>query len=491
MSFRKSLLISAFFSLGFTAFMVALVIKNIPMKIQEGYAALAVDASYPDRLIGDGISQALAKAYLSESTQWVFLDDFGTLEQIPLDKYEDRLEDFDPRNDGYGEKLRAFFVRDGKRLFFIPFSGPSWRGLSVSDNWINKKQTQQFEASLSADLGDIPFSIIFLGYEQPLLYYFLLFVLASIGALILSNAPLFTATILPVLGVLVWTGPGGLALGTGLIGGSHILMTLIRQLWSRSMNRAVFAFGLGSLLCLISLGLWTALFWNIPGVFSPDREGMPGLTDRNTLIQIGIPAALGVFCLLALAFWTESNRTPPAVYLLASSHKRASSGVILPFALVSLTALSPLIERTYHAPGPLADPRCFVNAEDYTKHLDFQRSFSFIPLRLSNADEQNKLSYTQYVLGEDGLITQSAELGSEDYYYKKAEIPLFPLEDLIAFLRDFKHTDTQDTGLVFMIIMKVLIPVLLVLGEYMMIVQIRPQREKKTFLVYNDKRIAA
>ena len=110
---------------------------------------------------------------------------------------------------------------------------------------------------------------------------------------------------------------------------------------------------------------------------------------------------------------------------------------------------------------------------------------------MSYADEQNRLRYTQYVLGEDGLITQSAERGSEDCRHKKSEIPRFPLEDLIAFLRDFKHTDPQDTGLVFMIIMKGLIPVLLVLGEYMIIVQLRPQREKKTFLVYNEKRIAA
>ena len=41
-----------FFSLGFGGFMAALALKTIPAKNLDGYAALAVDAAYPDRFIG-------------------------------------------------------------------------------------------------------------------------------------------------------------------------------------------------------------------------------------------------------------------------------------------------------------------------------------------------------------------------------------------------------------------------------------------------------
>jgi hypothetical protein len=85
-----------------------------------GYAALALGQGAPDREIALALEQALGRPVLSESSQWVFLNSFNASERIPLDEYDSRLEPFDPRRDGYAEKLRNFFVRDGKRWFFIP-----------------------------------------------------------------------------------------------------------------------------------------------------------------------------------------------------------------------------------------------------------------------------------------------------------------------------------------------------------------------------------
>ncbi|MDR2485121.1 MAG: hypothetical protein LBD55_06980 [Treponema sp.] len=514
MSFRKPALISVLFSLGFGGFMTALALKGIPAKNHASYAVLAVDASYPDRRIGNMLPPDLAGGYISESTQWVFLDDFGTLKRIPLDEYPDRLEEFDPRNDGYGKKLRSFFVRDGKRLFFIPLAGgsienrikrpgfdkPDWGTIPVSDNWINKKQVERFEASLAASLGSIPFSIEFIGYEQPLLCYFLLFILASLGALILSDIPWFTATQLPVLGALVFAGPAGLALGAALIGLSGVLMALIRQLcacrWDgQGMKYPFVAPVLGSLLCMILLGLWVGMFWDMPGVFGYTGEGMLGLADQNTLEELGIPALLCVSCLLLLALWTESNRGRSQVYLLTSANRRAGNGTVIPFALVSLMALyipSIMGIQAYHAPGPAADPRYFIDPADYKRHLAFQRSFSFIPLGLSRSDEDSRLGYARYRLGEDGLIAGSGEYASMYPLDENREIPPFPLEDLIAFLRDFKYTGPKNTGHIPAIPMMGLVPVLVVLGVYSMaLFQVTQQGKHKHLLVYHDKRIAA
>ncbi|MDR1024889.1 MAG: hypothetical protein LBL56_04120 [Treponema sp.] len=86
----------------------------------RGYAALGLEDRVGDRETALGLEQALGRPVLSESSQWVLLNSFGSLERIPLDEYDERLESFDPRRDPYAAMLRNFFVRDGKRWFFIP-----------------------------------------------------------------------------------------------------------------------------------------------------------------------------------------------------------------------------------------------------------------------------------------------------------------------------------------------------------------------------------
>jgi hypothetical protein len=89
----------------------------------EGFAALTLDASYPDRQIRELLAYGGVKTAIGESSQWVFLEDFGGLEQVPLDRYWERVEPFDPRNDGYAERLQSFFVFNGERRIFIGLKG--------------------------------------------------------------------------------------------------------------------------------------------------------------------------------------------------------------------------------------------------------------------------------------------------------------------------------------------------------------------------------
>lgn len=87
------------------------------------YAALGLEGAegeFADREVAGALEKALGRPVISASSQWVLLNSFGGLERIPLEGYGDRLEIFDPRRDGYAEKLTRFFVRDGKRWFFIP-----------------------------------------------------------------------------------------------------------------------------------------------------------------------------------------------------------------------------------------------------------------------------------------------------------------------------------------------------------------------------------
>ncbi|MDR2519072.1 MAG: hypothetical protein LBD13_06635 [Spirochaetaceae bacterium] len=488
MSFRKSALILASFSLGFGLFMAALALKTIPAKNLGGYAVLAVDAAYPDRLIGSLLPPDMAQEYISESTQWVFLDNFGGLERIALDTYHDRLEDFDPRNDGYGEKLRSFFVRGGKRLFFIPLPAPSLGALlkspgmdaiPVSDNWINRKRFEAIDHALKARLGTIPFSLEFFGIERPLLCYSLLFILAAAGALILSDTPWFTLTLLPVLGPLVFAGPGGFAAGAALLGLSGGAIAALRQIGPRRGQRAPPA---GSVLYALTLWVWFWMFLHIPGVFSGQGEGMLGYADRDAFKHLVIFGSLCIAALLPLGVWAESGRQKSPLSQAALPRTPVNPSA-LPFALVSLMALYiPSMEdmQAYRAPGALGDNRYFVDSADYERHLAFQRSFSFVPLGLSHTDMPDPSGYARYSLGEDGLIADPKADSGVVPQDEDREVPPFPLEDLIGFLKDFKYAPVKPAN-------SWMIPLL---SLAVMLAAFRVTRQG-TAAADNDKRITA
>ncbi|GHV12134.1 hypothetical protein FACS189491_04590 [Spirochaetia bacterium] len=163
----------------------------------SAYAALTMDESVPDREVTEALNRVFNGQILSESSQWVFLDDFGELQQIPLDRYGDRLESFDPRNDGYAERVRSFFVRDGKRFFFIP-------------------ETRDIEKKIRAALGDAAWSLEVWNQRRPEQrfrgFYLILFAAAAITGLFCMKFRLLGAVLFPVFGGLCLRGASGFAL---------------------------------------------------------------------------------------------------------------------------------------------------------------------------------------------------------------------------------------------------------------------------------------
>jgi hypothetical protein len=108
------------------------------------YAVLVLDDAIPDREIRAGLESGGFSGIISESTQWVFLFFFGSIEQIPLDEYDKRVFPFDPRNDGYAEKLRSLFVHDGQRFVYLPLGFATRAGM---------------EKKIASAMGDIPYSL--------------------------------------------------------------------------------------------------------------------------------------------------------------------------------------------------------------------------------------------------------------------------------------------------------------------------------------------
>ena len=136
MSVARSLpiLVSLIASIGFWMLGAALTPAE-----SGAYGALVCGGDVPDREIRQRLEARGFTGIVSESGQWVLIDRFGSVERVPLDEYPARIMPFDPRNDGYAQKLRSLFVRDEQRFIYIP-------------------RTVGIESRLAAALEDIPFS---------------------------------------------------------------------------------------------------------------------------------------------------------------------------------------------------------------------------------------------------------------------------------------------------------------------------------------------
>jgi hypothetical protein len=503
MAFQKSVIIAVCVSLG-AGLLSFLLFRPVQGSFSAGYGILSVDQSHPDRMIGEALRSAGIETYFSESTQWVYLDDFGGLVKVPLDEFPGRLEPFDLRNDGYAEKLRSFFVQDGRRRFFIPFSPSS---------------QVKFADALSVALGDTPYTLEFLIQDQQPPRYWLLFLVfgAAIAfSLFLSEAPLPQVFLIPPCVPLVFLGSPGMVLTGTLFAFSSALIPPLRKFFAcrRSgtflADRKGFPRGLrkkGSLVFSCVMPLLFAVFY-------------------GTLLRAGnIPALTGLLpflsccCVTGTVLWAQSNRhdehlrfhpVPIKEPLVAISgffwyFKRHCPLTILPWVPAAILALVvPLLlpDRNAVFTKPVAELRediPVLYAGDYEAHVVFQRSFSLRILEdtknFKNQSESLPYSdYYRYAIGEDGLVMETGQ-GDGDrqtgfdasFFGDQEKFPPFPLADLMSFLSGYAPAvnSIHIPGDLILIAL-ILIPALpsLFRGG-------RRERKGGSSLVLNDKRIAA
>ena len=416
--------------LGFPLYMLALALMS--PGTGEGYAALIFDESVPDRRIGELLS-TVTEDYFSESTQSVFLDDFGTLREIPLDRYGESVEPFDPRNDGYAEKLRSFFVRDGRRIFFVPLGGLSFPGGRAAGGLAAGHGTA-FEKRIAPLFDGIPFSVEYSGAGKPCLLWLVLAAAAGIGVLFLWKPRLPAAASLPVLCALSPGGPPALALGAILAGFLFLLSEPAGEFFISLRYRdrdsefrgpegriirhilGIFRFRLilGALLLVLYGGGCAA--GGIPpflgiGVFAASL----GLVILSLLAESGRGKAQGHIRFLPVSIMKPNPA--PAFSRIVLAH----------FLAAVLAAVLPL---SFPALRPLAVPDVFIRGilpagEEYLRHAAFQADFSWRPLG------GGERTYRYYSTGEDGLLSELP--GPERPPF---QAPPFPLEDLAAFLDD-------------------------------------------------------
>ncbi|MFP3042712.1 hypothetical protein LQZ19_12920 [Treponema primitia] len=434
MPFLKSLFISIIVSLvsGVLLFLLCYgpLARNSSSSLKggvrrDGYAVLTLDDSYSDRFIQGLLTKGGVKNLIGESTQWVFLDDFGELKRIPLDTYSDRVESFDPRNDGYAEHLRSFFVFRGDRRLFISLRG------NFGD----------LEGRIKAALGDIPFSLSVLTPPKSVLLPGILFIVASVFTLLFSGDLLFTFLFLPLWAVLAGLGVPGFAMTAVLAGLFRLLSEPVREYF---ISRR---YGKPALGTLASKETWilSALFLLALG-FIAVFGALPLLS-----VIMGLFFFLVILC---FSIRTETYRGVRQGHIrflpvqISGITRRPSgySRIMFPFTLAALVLLflpmlfpgnftgnsAPAASRVWTGwKGPEAP-----TAEMYREHIGFQRVFSLMPL-----GSEGSQAYLRYSLDEDGLIdgNNSREIVSED----PMEIPPFPLEGLIDFLNNYSYTGSD------------------------------------------------
>jgi len=123
----------------------------------EIYCVVSVDKNIPDRLAGDLLENAGFDVFYSESRTRIYYDDFGQWKELSLDRYRDYIESYDPRDSGYAENLRSFFINGDSRLLFIPVDSIFGRGA------VSRKITAAF--------GQIPFTIDFIGQSGFFIFW--------------------------------------------------------------------------------------------------------------------------------------------------------------------------------------------------------------------------------------------------------------------------------------------------------------------------------
>jgi len=430
MSFFRSVLIASLISL-FAA--VCLLFIGFSMGYEEfrgGYAVLSVDASNEDRQIR---SLLVTSGYnvgepICESSQWVMLDRFDSIQRIPLDEYFSRVFPFDPRYDGYAEKLRAVFVREGKRYFYMPLMAGNWN-------------PGKLDKSFSLLLGEIPFSVDYYGIGRPFALFFIIYAAASVILLALCyvnrknhRSIVNIVPMVPVLSSLGFFGAAGIGCAALLFGLFILLKEPLHDLINPAEKNAKgFEKRMQQLYKEIILPyryywLFLPVFiiaFGILILFSP-------LTLLFLLLVFAVSFSVFFFSLKIVIFsGVEHKRFNPVTIIRRRFPHFVFPVYILPFVIGAFLAVffTPFMSGTIDSDKKFDN---LVGEDDYLRHISFQASFSRNQL---NADYLNN-DFPSFFFDSEGLPSMIAGNAKQNINFN--EYPSFPLKNLIDFFGNVK-----------------------------------------------------
>ena len=395
-------------------------------EFRGGYAVLITDESVNDRdvrVLLDANDSVFEGGIESESSQWVLLDEFDSVQMIPLDKYFSRIFTFDPRYDSYAETLKNVFVRDGSRFFYIPLK---------AGNWNSKVLDGQFNDIFY----DIPFSVDYYGIGRPVRFYFFSYAAASLLLLIICIfyrkrcRPVFLVLV-PVLSSLAFFGVPGIAFAALMLALFILLKDPLNDLITQppgAFKKVFFRYKF-RWLCL-------PLFFFAVSVILYNSQ--MELSFFLTAFFTG--TAVFVFSLILLFLPQKKHRHfTPVMIIRRRAPDFSYSLFMLPFAAAAFTVMffAPYMSASYEANKQFD---AFIDEHAYYAHVNNQTSFSIRQMSTSSS------LFPNFNFDADSLPSISAAAG-KDRSVSINEFPPFPLRDLMDFFHNVNSGHKTNTNL--------------------------------------------
>jgi hypothetical protein len=448
MSFFRCVLLVSFISLSAALglFFLSTVLPDSSAirydELRGGYAVLTTDTSIDDRTLRSILEAGLnyfGGEPVSESSLWVLLDEFDSLQKIPLDQYFSRIFYFDPRNDGYAGKLREIFIRDNQRFVYIPVKAGNWNpGL--------------LDRKLNELLEDIPFSVAYFTVGRPLVFFFITYAVASLCLLIIcflkrkqnrTYKEIFSTclVLIPVFSSLAFFGVSGMVCAALLFA----LFILLREplyelLTSKNSKDLNFIYK--------EIILPYKFYWFLLPLFAAAFSILVIFLQLKLLFLLAVFAVAAAVFLFSLKILSVSHRErrrfAPVLIIKRRYPEFAFSVYMLPFAVTAffLFFSVPFLPVSEHS-----NVFATVSEQDYYAHLNHQAFFS--TRQMSPHNEISGISSTvfpAFFFDADGLPSMEISPGVSQTININ-DFPPFPLKHLMDFFHDVNSGLRTNTGL--------------------------------------------
>jgi hypothetical protein len=436
MSFFRSVLLASLISLLAGLCLLFLGSAMGYEEFRSGYAVLTTDDSIDDKVIRSNLESGeifFGGSPISESSQWVLLDEFDSVKKVPLDQYSLRILPFDPRNDGYADKLKGVFVKGGKRFVYVPLFAGNWKA-----NFLDKK--------FSELMGTVPYSVEYYGIGRPLALFFIIYAAASAVLLVLCylkrKVHRSIVNIIPMIPVLSSLGFFGAA-GIGSAAVLFALFILLKEPLNELVNPPPLIIKRGKNIKNIYKEIIVPYkyYWLFIPVFAAVLSVLVIFSQLKVLFLIAVTAAsfaVFFFSLKIVAFsGVEHRRFNPLMILRRRFPEFVFPMYVLPLVIGAFLAMffTPFMSGSYDS-GNKFD--IIVTEQDYYDHLTFQTTFSTRRLGESSS------SFPAFSIDTDGLFYMNKTGAAQSV--KMSDFPGFPLKHLMEFFNNVNNGDIVNSG---------------------------------------------